>query len=145
MTGATKLSRHAQFCGTIVTFAFAKSPGTMARSSAISASRKPFRLATWLALLAFLLQGVIVQSHIHVATIAAASVPAQQGQHPDQKAPAECPACQLYAATAAVLMPHVVADFLPLSWVASHFHNLSAPPLVIARHLAWQSRAPPQL
>ena len=116
----------------------------MARSSAISASKKPLRLATWLALLAFLLQGVIVQSHIHVAAIAA-SVPAEQGHHPDQKAPADCPACQLYAATAAVLMPHMVVDFLPLSWVASNFHNLSALPLVIARHVAWQSRAPPKL
>jgi hypothetical protein len=116
----------------------------MARKSAVSASQKPLRLATWLALLAFLLQGVIVQSHIHVATITA-SAPAQQGHHPDQKAPADCPACQLYAATAAVLMPHVVVNFLPLSWVASNSLNAIALPLVIARHLAWQSRAPPKI
>jgi hypothetical protein len=116
----------------------------MARRPAVSASRKPLRLATWLALLAFLLQGVIVQSHIHLATITA-SAPAQQGHQPGEKAPADCPACQLYAASAAVLMPHVVVNFLPLSWVASNSLDAIALPFVVARHLAWQSRAPPQL
>ena len=116
----------------------------MTGRTAIRASNRPSRFATWVALLAFLLQGLIVQSHIHVATIAA-SVPAQQGHQPDQKAPADCPACQLYAATAAALMPHVVVSFLPLSFIARVSHDFAALPLRLARHQAWQSRAPPVL
>ena len=116
----------------------------MTSRTAIRASNKPSRFATWLALVAFLLQGLIVQSHIHVASITA-SVPAEQGHQPGQKAPADCPACQLYAATAAALMPHVVAGFLPLSWIASVYLEFSALPLIVARHQAWQSRAPPLL
>jgi len=116
----------------------------MTSRTATRASNKPSRLATWLALVAFLLQGLIVQSHIHIASITA-SVPVEQGHQPAQKAPADCPACQLYAATSAALMPHVVAGFLPLSWIANIFHEIRALPLTVARHQAWQSRAPPSL
>jgi hypothetical protein len=116
----------------------------MTRRTATGALNKPRRLATWLALVAFLLQGLIVQSHIHVASITA-SVPAEQGHQPGQKAPADCPACQLYAATAAALMPHAAVSFLPLFWIARVWHDFTALPLRIARHQAWQSRAPPLL
>jgi hypothetical protein len=98
--------------------------------------------ATWLALLAFLLQGLLVQTHIHMASLQA-SAPVQQSHKPAPKSPDNCPACQLYAATAAALTPTIPFLVLPLSWVESK----ALPLIAIARtgdvHRGWQSRAPP--
>ena len=110
-----------------------------------AAAPRPSRTVAWLALLAFLLQGLIVQSHVHITALQAA-VPTQQSHHqqPAQKAPDECPACQLYAATAAALAPDSIITLLPLAFVASiitDFHAVAAP---ASRHQAWQSRAPPR-
>lgn len=102
----------------------------------------PLRLVTWLALVAFLLQGLVVQTHIHQASLEAAAA-TQQGKQPAPKAPLDCPACQLYAATAAVLLPDAIITFLPLNWVQSAnptFAFLAAESRV---HQGWQSRAPP--
>jgi hypothetical protein len=106
------------------------------------AANRPSPWLTWLALLAFLLQGLLVQTHIHIASLQA-SVPVQQSHKPAPKTPDDCPACQLYAATAAALTPTVPMMFLSLSWVESNAVLLPA----IARtgnvHRGWQSRAPP--
>ena len=101
-------------------------------------------LAAWIALLAFLLQGVVVQSHIHITALKAA-VPIQQNQHqPSQKAPDECPACQLYAATAAALAPGAAITLLPLACVAAIATRIIIVAAPASRHQAWQSRAPPR-
>ena len=107
------------------------------------AANGPSRLVTWLALLAFLLQGLIAQTHVHITELKAA-VPVQQNHQPDQKAPADCPACQLYAATAAALTPDGAVILLPLSFVATAttlFHAFTA---TGNPHQGWQSRAPPR-
>ena len=106
------------------------------------AANRPSSWLTWLALLAFLLQGLLVQTHIHMASLQA-SVPVHQSHKPAPKAPDECPACQLYAATAAALTPTVPLLSLSLTWVESN----TLPPPALARagkvHRGWQSRAPP--
>ena len=108
------------------------------------AQPRPSRLVAWLALLAFLLQGLVVQSHVHISALQAAA-PGQPGHHqPAQKAPDECPACQLYAATAAALAPDSIITLLPLTLVGSITHVFIAITGPGNRHQAWQSRAPPR-
>lgn len=102
----------------------------------------PLRMVTWLALVAFLLQGLVVQTHIHLASLEAAS-PTQTGKSPAPKAPVDCPACQLYAAAAAVLLPDAVTTFLPLAWVESIALTVAAFSAAGNVHQGWQSRAPP--
>jgi len=114
----------------------------MKRPGNVVAANRPPRLVTWLALLAFLLQGLIVQTHIHIASLEAAA-PIHHGSQPAQKAPADCPACQLYAATAAGLVPHVITILLPLSWVESTFRSVIAIAVPGSMRVGWQSRAPP--
>lgn len=103
----------------------------------------PSRWVTWLALLAFLLQGLVAQSHIHIAALKAATA-AHHGSSTPPKEPADCPACQLQAATAAALMPHGITAFLPLSWVESIALSVLAFSAGRGVHQGWQSRAPPQ-
>ena len=99
---------------------------------------------TWLALLAFLLQGLVAQTHVHTARDEA-WLPAHQGSsQPAPKAPADCPYCQLQAATSAVVMPHAVITFLPLSWVESIALVQTVVTGSSGAHQGWQSRAPPQ-
>jgi hypothetical protein len=106
------------------------------------AASRPSSWLTWLALLAFLLQGLLVQTHIHMASLQA-SVPTQQTHKPAPKAPDECPACQLYAATAAALTPTVPILSLSLHWVESHVQSPPALARASDVHRGWQSRAPP--
>jgi hypothetical protein len=120
----------------------------MTRRSALANAGRPSRVVAWLAILAFLLQGLIVQTHIHVASLEAAA-PVQHGQAgssnkaPADKAPADCPACQLQAATAAfVLTPHAVSLAL-INWVAAGFLTLPSTRVHAAPIRSWSSRAPP--
>ena len=120
----------------------------MIRRSARATAARPSRAVAWLAILAFLLQGLIVQSHIHVASLESAAHPIQAGQGPSNKtpdkAPADCPACQLQAATAAfVLTPHVAALTL-INWVAAGSLSLPSVRIHAAPLRSWSSRAPPQ-
>ena len=116
----------------------------MTRRSRSQVRNRPSRLATWIALLAFLLQGMVVQSHVHLTALKAAT-PLHQSQHaPAQKTPDDCPACQLYAATAAALAPENIITLLPLTLVGSITHLFIAIAAPGNRHQAWQSRAPPR-
>jgi hypothetical protein len=99
-------------------------------------------MVTWLALMAFLLQGLVVQTHVHLASLEA-FVPAHHGNQPAPKAPDDCPACQLYAAAAAVLLPEAITTFLPLGWVKSITSTLATLATIGRVHRGWQSRAPP--
>jgi hypothetical protein len=103
---------------------------------------RPSRTVAWLALLAFLLQGLVVQSHVHLTALQAAAP--QQNHQPAQKAPDECPVCQLYAATAAALAPDSIITLLPLTLVGRITHVFVAITGPGIRHQAWQSRAPPR-
>jgi hypothetical protein len=104
----------------------------------------PSPWVTWLALLAFLLQGLVAQTHVHTSADAALSVPAHHNNQPAPKAPADCPACQIQAAASAVVMPHAVITFLPLGWVENIALVLTAAAATPRAHQGWQSRAPPQ-
>ena len=117
----------------------------MIRRLALARAGRPSRVVAWLAILAFLLQGLIVQTHIHVASLQAAA-PVHHGQSdkaPADKAPADCPACQLQAATAAIVLTPHAAVLTLINWVAAAatFNSMPAGRASPAR--GWQSRAPP--
>jgi hypothetical protein len=118
----------------------------MNRPLAAVLSRRPSRALTWLALLAFLFQGLIGQTHIHVAnlTVAAAAQHSSNSQPDHNKAPDDCPACQLQAATGTALATeNFAALFLP-SFVGVTTFVFVALAGNGNRHQAWQSRAPPR-
>jgi len=120
----------------------------MTRRTALAVDGRPTRLVAWLAILAFLLQGLIVQTHIHVASLEAAAPvhhnqAGQSDKAPADKAPADCPACQLQAATAAiVLTPHAVTLAL-VNWVMAGFVSLPSARVHAPPVRSWSSRAPP--
>src|SRR5262249_40429658 len=104
----------------------------------------PSRWVTWLALLAFLLQGLVAQTHVHSGANET-WIPAHHGSsQPAPKDQADCPFCQLQAATPAVVMPHAVITFLPPQWVETIALFLPAVAADPSPHQGWQSRAPPR-
>lgn len=118
----------------------------MAKALTLSAGNKASPLVTWMALFAFFLQGLIVQSHIHEdVAVAPAGHHGQihQGQQPDRKSPADCPICQAQAAASSVMLPHVVVGFIPLAWIAAEAKIERTLDMPAAKATGWQSRAPP--
>ena len=121
----------------------------MARIAAIPTLKASVakRWVTAFALLAFLLQGLVVQTHIHqpvpVLTAKAASLhlPASP------KAPDpidQCRFCQELVHAGAFVAPTTAAVSVSLMYVTAVF---AAPPAFAdtsARAFAWQSRAPPR-
>ena len=122
----------------------------MIRRSARASAVRPSQAVAWLAILAFLLQGLIVQSHIHVASLESSAIahPVQAGQGPSNKtpdkAPADCPACQLQAATAAFVLSPPAALLTLITWVAAGSVSLPSIRIHTAPLRSWSSRAPPQ-
>ena len=100
-----------------------------------------------LALLAFFLQGLTVQTHIHQlnqpVAAKAGSLPAPaplKNQDPlDQ-----CRLCQELVHAGTFVTPPVVAVLFSLSFVTAIFGTLPAFAGNSARPFAWQSRAPPR-
>jgi len=123
----------------------------MARTATSSALKAPTakRWMTVFALLAFFLQGLAVQTHIHqlvqpvaVAT-KAASLPAPaplQNQDPFD----QCRLCQELVHAGTFVTPPVAVVFAGLSFVTTIFAALPAFADASARPFAWQSRAPPR-
>jgi len=105
------------------------------------------RWVTVLALLAFFLQGLAIQSHIHElvqpAVAKALHLPAPaplKTQDPTD----HCRLCQELVHAGTFVTPSATMAFAALSFVAAIFAALPAfagPP---ARAFAWQSRAPPR-
>jgi hypothetical protein len=121
----------------------------MARTATSSALKAPAakRWMTVFALLAFFLQGLAVQTHIHqlvqpVAT-KATSLPAPaplQNQDPlDQ-----CRLCQELVHAGTFVTPPAATILFSLSFVTAIFVALPAFADAYARPFAWQSRAPPR-
>jgi hypothetical protein len=117
------------------------------RPRLFSSSRSTRRWITALALLAFFLQNLAVQTHIH-QTLQPEAVKAQtDGSH---KAPLkldpidQCRLCQELVHAGTFLAPSVAASLLSLTFVTA----VVARALVFAADLAtafsWQSRAPPR-
>ena len=114
--------------------------------------RSPFsRLAAIVAALAFVLQSLILQTHIHdgaleidgIASVAAFATKPAHGTSPIDSGPLDCAVCHLIAhagvfftIASSILIP-------PVKWA-----ELAAPSIVIravtaVAILSWRSRAPP--
>ena len=105
------------------------------------------RWATVFALLAFFLQGLAVQTHIHeqapAAKTAALSIP---GTTPlkSQDQTDQCRLCQELVHAGSFITPSATATPANLSFVAVVFTAVTAPETAFATAFAWQSRAPPR-
>lgn len=119
---------------------------TQPRHFAFAARQAPARLLSLFILLAFVLQGLVIQTHLHRTAPVAVhhqTSPAQPSRQ-DPLDPANCPLCQEILHAGAALTP--VSPQLPLilGWVFTAVLGLAVlaqtpPPLP-----AWQSRAPPR-
>lgn len=107
------------------------------------------RWVTAFALLAFFLQGLAVQSHVHAQfqTVAANEV----SQASPIKAPLkaqdpidQCRLCQEVAHAGIFVSPSASAALISLTYAAAEFSALPGHTPSSARAFAWQSRAPPR-
>jgi hypothetical protein len=107
------------------------------------------RWVTAFALLAFFLQGLAVQSHIHapLQTVAASEI----SQASPVKAPLksqdpidQCRLCQEVAHAGIFVAPSASAALISLTYAAAVFAALPAFVGASARAFGWQSRAPPR-
>jgi hypothetical protein len=109
----------------------------------------PREWVTALVLLAFFLQCLAVQTHVH-PTLAPITVKAaalgEPGSAPlkSQDLPDQCRLCQELVHAGSFFSPSVVALAASLSFTAAIFAALRAPPHSSATAFAWQSRAPPR-
>jgi len=115
----------------------------------ISRSSQPRTWVTALVLLAFLLQSLAIQTHVH-PSFAPAAVKAvalgDTGPAPikSQDPLDQCRLCQEMVHAGSFFTPTVVALAVSLSFTAATFAILRAPPHSSATAFAWQSRAPPR-
>jgi hypothetical protein len=124
--------------------AFRKKPLAVARSKRAGDAR---RWVTVFALLAFFLQGLVVQSHIHpliqpvVAKAASQPAPAPlKNQDPVD----HCRLCQEMVHAGTFVTPSSVLLVADLTFVAAIFAASPALAGASAKAFAWQSRAPPR-
>ncbi len=121
----------------------------MARTAVRSGLKAPAakRWVTALALLAFFLQSLVVQTHIHQGDPSIAVKAASLHLTAPVKTPDpidQCRFCQELVHAGAFIAPSAAAVSISLIFVAAVF---TAPPAVAnasARAFAWQSRAPPR-
>ena len=108
------------------------------------------RWMTAFALLAFFLQGLAVQSHIH-APLQTAAANQLLSQASPLKAPLkaqdpidQCRLCQEVAHAGIFVSPAASAALISLTYAAAEFSALPGHTPSSARAFAWQSRAPPR-
>lgn len=106
------------------------------------------RWVTTFALLAFFLQGLAVQSHIHAPL---QTVAGEISQAAPAKAPLkaqdpidQCRLCQEVAHAGIFVAPSASAALIGLTYAAAQFSALPGHTPSSARAFAWQSRAPPR-
>lgn len=104
------------------------------------------RWITVLALLAFFLQGLALQTHIHELRPAAVKALTGHGSKaPAKPDPADqCRLCQELAHAGTFIMPSAVVASASLAFVAAGLVVRPAFVTAIATAFAWQSRAPPR-
>jgi hypothetical protein len=105
------------------------------------------RWVTVFALLAFFLQGLAVQTHIHeqVPVAKAATLPAPvKAPFKSQDPTDQCRLCQELVHAGSFITPSAAATPADLSFVTVVFTAVTAPETAFARAFAWQSRAPPR-
>lgn len=106
------------------------------------------RWVTLFALLAFFLQGLAVQTHIHeqapvARTVNALPAPAKaplKSQDPVD----QCRLCQELLHAGAFVTPSTAAIPAELTYISAVFVTLATPTTATATAFAWQSRAPPR-
>jgi hypothetical protein len=103
------------------------------------------RWVTVLALLAFFLQSLVVQTHIHplVQPVAASSLPAPaplKSQNPID----QCRLCQELVHAGTFVTPSASFAVASLALTAAVFTVLPSALVSLATAFAWQSRAPPR-
>ena len=113
-------------------------------SDSASVSR---RLVMLFALLAFVLQAYLVQTHIHGQSVALArgthiSAPAQPAPS-DPLTPANCALCQEILHSGAAITPDMASVAPLLNWTALVPAVVQLPSAHLARQTGWHSRAPP--
>ena len=115
----------------------------------ISSSSPPRKWVTALVLLAFFLQSLAIQAHVHPnfapAAVKAAAL-GETGPAPlkNQDQPDQCRLCQEMVHAGSFFTPSIVALAAGLSFTAATFAVLRAPPHSSATAFAWQGRAPPR-
>lgn len=114
-----------------------------------SRSSPPRKWVTAFLLLAFFLQSLAIQTHIHpsfsTATVKVAAI-GETGPAPikTQDPLDQCRLCQEMVHSGSFFTPSVVALAASLSFTAATFALLRAPPRSSVTDFAWQSRAPPR-
>jgi hypothetical protein len=109
----------------------------------------PRKWVTALVLLAFFLQSLATQTHVHPAfapvTVKAAAL-GEPGSAPlkSQDPLDQCRLCQELVHAGSFFAPAAVVLAASLSFTAAIFAALRAPPDSSATAFAWQSRAPPR-
>lgn len=115
----------------------------------ISTPSAPRKWVTALVLLAFFLQSLAIQTHVHQsfgpAAIKAAAL-GETGPAPikSQDPLDQCRLCQEMVHAGSFFTPAVVTLVAGLSFAAATFAVVRAPPEHSATAFAWRSRAPPR-
>lgn len=115
----------------------------------ISRSSPPRKWVTALVLLAFFLQSLAVQTHVHPSFAPAAIKAAALGETgpapiKTQDPLDQCRLCQEMAHAGSFFTPAAIVLVAGLSFTAATFAVVRAPPHSSATAFAWQSRAPPR-
>ena len=101
------------------------------------------------ALFAFVFQGYLIQTHIHIpgATGAVADIfdggPPSKDKAPGKNDPANCPLCQQFASAGHYVTPAAAAILLPSLSVSVIEVAAAAPRFLTAVSHNWRGRAPP--
>lgn len=115
----------------------------------ISRSSPPRKWVTALVLLAFFLQSLAIQTHVHPnfapATVKAAAL-GETGPAPikSQDPLDQCRLCHEMVHAGSFFTPSVAVLVAGLTFTAATFAIVRAPPSSSATAFAWQSRAPPR-
>lgn len=115
----------------------------------ISRSSPSRKWVTALVLLAFFLQSLAVQTHVHPSFAPAAIKAAALGETgptpiKTQDPLDQCRLCQEMAHAGSFFTPAAIVLVAGLSFTAATFAVVRAPPHSSATAFAWQSRAPPR-
>ncbi len=104
------------------------------------------RWVTAFALLAFFLQGLAVQSHVHaqLQTVAANQASPLKAPLKAQDPIDQCRLCQEVAHAGIFVAPAASTALISLIYAAAEFSALPGHTPSSARAFAWQSRAPPR-
>jgi len=116
---------------------------------ALARQASPRKWVTALVLLAFFLQSLAIQTHVHQSFAPAAVKAAALGETgpaplKTQDPLDQCRLCQELVHAGSFFTPTIVSFAANLTFVAAIFADLRASPDSAATAFSWQSRAPPR-